>query len=80
LSSVPDPSPRAADLLEARAWLESARSRCQDVSTARFLELIIDKVEHNIGQAETPRPERPAGRATVSRPPTGRPATNSGMS
>ena len=42
----------AAGLREALAYLERARSRCQDVATAKFLELVVARIEKKISETD----------------------------
>ena len=43
--------PPPPELREARAWLERARARCAEPRAARFLDLILQKVQHRLGEA-----------------------------
>jgi len=40
-----------SELREARAWLERARSRCAEPAAARFLDLILQRVQHRLGES-----------------------------
>src|SRR6202012_1987487 len=42
----------AAGLREARAYLERARSRCQDVATPKVLELVVARIEEKSSETD----------------------------
>lgn len=53
-------SPRAEGLHEARAYLQHARQRCPEPATASFLDLILEKVDLKIRDAEAAAPVSPS--------------------